>query len=171
MSLLYGILSHSFMNKTLREHRKNPFCTCCGRTNKRKENKSRTKFHNRMEQFLQQHHLSVFGVEKSIQACGLKGRVDCIFKRCDIGGGGNKSILYIVDWKFQNYIPDNLSMTFRLQLNMYKYIMMHMKKFEQFKIEMFVFIFHTNKIELEIFKVDDINQLFIQELIKNNHLF
>lgn len=165
MSRLYGITSHAALCKLLKKYRKNSFCECCRRRRirKRKNNNNDVlkKFNHEMFSFLQNHHLSVYAIEKRIQCDGLSGRVDCLFldNIC-------KNKLYIVDWKFSSYIPVNLQMDHVIQLNLYMYIMKRMKEFMVYTFEMYCIIFSSvDQDKIRIFKSIVLPEKFMENLI------
>lgn len=89
MSRLYGVQLHANICKQLKKYNKQPFCLCCSSSSrnpktivhKHSNNAQLHKdFHAEMVQFLQNKHLSVFALEKTISIEGLTGRVDCILR-------------------------------------------------------------------------------------------
>lgn len=174
MSRLYGVLSHAVICKILKKH-KNPFCDCCGKSNNNNVNSNvhvtcrytdkstmtLQEFNREIVQFLKDHHLSVYAVEKRIQIDGLSGRVDCIFRE-----NLYKKTLYIIDWKFSKYIPYTLQMEYVIQLNLYMYIMKRIDVFSTYNFQLYCIIFSTtgnNKIK--IFKSMVLSEEFLKSLI------
>lgn len=166
MSRLYGVTLHAAMHRVLRTYKQLPFCDCCRRSYNKKTksilDRMHTDFNIEMVQFLQKHHLSVVAMEKKIQIDGLLGRVDCIFKE----NVYNKK-LYIIDWKFTKHLPAELCQEYRIQLNLYLYIMQRMQLFNAFdQFEMYCFIFSSHDLnQLKIFKCEAMSQDFIENLI------
>ncbi|WBR61441.1 exonuclease [Drosophila suzukii associated hytrosavirus 1] len=175
MSQLYGVVAHAALCRLLRTYKSKPFCSCCtAPTDVYPESKSRKRrrrvpppsqtleeFNADMLQFLQNHHLSVLDIEKSVQINGLRGRVDGIFI-----DSLNKRKLFIIDWKFSKYMYNNLLMEYVIQLNLYMYIMKRMSQYANFDYELYCFVISSsNNQKLKIFKVDILPEEFMANFI------
>lgn len=175
MSQLYGIVSHSALCRLLRTHMSNPFCSCCATTppictenREKKKQRGRTRksaavvetkktpwlkaktlseFNAELVQFLQNNHLSVYAIEKTVKIGGLCGRVDGIFR-----DNVNKRTLYVVDWKFSKNVPPSLPMEYVMQLNLYRYIMKRMTQYAKYDLQLYCFIFSAHNNSMRVFK-------------------
>lgn len=185
MSQIYGIISHAKMCKLLKQYKKQPFCNCCSTRKQQqqykrrqreptKENKNNcrrrlqkqeqlkrmnTDFNDVLVQFLQKHHLCVYAIEKKVQIDGLRGRVDCIFLE-----SVHKKTLYIIDWKFTKHLPAELNIQYKIQLNLYRYIMQRMEIYAIYDDILMYCIFVDNN-RVKILKCDILHEDFIENLI------
>lgn len=118
------------------------------------------KFNKTLVNFLRDHHLSVYAVEKNIRIDNLGGRVDCIFLE-----NRHHKTLYIVDWKFFRHVPNTLSMEYIIQLNLYMYMMKRLQEFSHFNFKLYCIIFSAldpNKIK--VFDAMILPEEFLQTL-------
>lgn len=175
MSHLYGILSHSTLSKELRILKKKSFCNCCKTIDNDDDDNNNIVYNSAnflsnnymLLNFLSEHHLSVYEIEKKISTFDvdnvliINGRVDCIFKK-----NLYKNTLYICDWKFSKYIPEDLPIDYAIQLNLYKYIMKQMHQYKNYEIEMYCIIFSSiTKNKLKIYKSIILTENFLKNLI------
>lgn len=186
MSRLYGVNSHAEICRILKTYNTRPFCECCRNkqqlhddatpeNSRKKKRKRRTvkkstidatktmeNFSEIILEFLQSHHLSVHAVEKRIAYNGITGRVDCIFQ-----DNMNPKKLFIVDWKFSNYIPLHIQMDYMIQLNIYMYILKRTRMYASYTFELYCFIVpsSSNSKQTKIFKCNHLPDTFIENLI------
>lgn len=172
MSTLYGIISHAALSKLLRRHQHKSFCECCAdvvgnddddaviAVDDKQKNNLNSGLNKNLVEFLREHHLSVFAVEKHLRVDNLGGRVDCIFLE-----NRHRKTLYIVDWKFFRHIPSTLPMEYVIQLNLYMYMMKRLNEFSNFNFKLYCVIFSAlDSNKLKVFKTMILPDDFLKTL-------
>lgn len=168
MSRLYGVTSHAILCRLLKAYKKRPFCRCCRRRRYRPSNQDNVELdveaqlNTTLFTFLQENHLSVLDVEKKLNSEGLCGRVDCIF----LQNTNDKKTIYIVDWKFTRNLSRTLAIDHVIQLNLYRYIMQRMPKYNNYDMQLYCIRFSSSQSGcLEISKSKLLPDTFIRNLI------
>lgn len=176
MSQLYGVRAHASISQQLMKYKRRPLCCCCCHRKRKckcppdnteerlnKQIMLNYDFQEKMVEFIQQRHLSVFAIEHRVKINGICGRIDAIFR-----ANYQRKKLYIVDWKFLRYMPEQIDITYIIQLNLYRYMLQQMAKYQNYELEIFCFCF-TRYQTLKIFECTKLSKEFIESFITRTY--